>query len=127
MMHLSEDDGAASTRLAGKARELARRGPASTSPGTGPVRRLTRRLALQLLRPFAAHQQELDGRLLDAIEDLERRLGDLERLQLETLVQDFPASLEALRARVADAEDVVAGSRALPYTAPGALQEFRDP
>jgi SAM-dependent methyltransferase len=126
MMRLSEDDGASSTRHAGEARELARRGPAPTSAGTGPLRRFTRRIVLQLLRPFAAHQQELDGRLLDAIEDLERRLGGLERLQLEALAEDLPAALESLRARVAAGEDVIAGSRALPYTAPGALEEFRD-
>jgi hypothetical protein len=69
---------------------------------------------------------ELDRRL-DSIDEIDRRLRKQERLQLEMFTEDLVRALEVLRSRVAAGEDVIAGSRALPYTGDGALEKFRDP
>jgi SAM-dependent methyltransferase len=126
MMRLSED-GAASSRITSGARELARRGPGSPPPDAGRLRRFARRLVLRLLRPYSAHQQMINNRLVDAIDSLDARLRAQERLQLGLLAEDLADALESLRARVAVGEEVVAGSRALPYVAGGVLEQFRDP
>jgi SAM-dependent methyltransferase len=68
----------------------------------------------------------VDGRLLDALFELERRTAAQERLQLELLMEDVVTALDSLRGRVARGEDVIAGSRALPYAKVGTLEEFRD-
>jgi SAM-dependent methyltransferase len=95
--------------------------------GTGPVRRAARRLVLRLMRPYGARQQMIDNRLLDVIDDLDRRLQGQERLQLDLLTEDFARALESLRARVAGADEVGAANRALPYVAEGALEELPGP
>jgi SAM-dependent methyltransferase len=115
------------------------RGPVPTAPRAGPARRMARRALLRLSRPFAAHQREVDDAIGWALQDLDRRLRELEahdldrRLreleaeQLPTLGADLVEALERLRARVADAEEVVAGSRVVPYTSGGVLERFRTP
>jgi SAM-dependent methyltransferase len=65
--------------------------------------------------------------MLDAIDDLERRVREQERLQLESVTEDLLAGLESLRSQLADAEEVTSGARALPYVAPGTLEQFRAP
>jgi SAM-dependent methyltransferase len=125
MMRLSED-GSASTRDAGAARKLVHGGPAAPSLGVGRFRRFLRRLVLRALRPYTAHQQEVDERLVDSIEGLDRRLRAQERLQLEPLTEDLMAALESLRARVAAGEEMTEGSRALPYVPDGTFERFRD-
>jgi SAM-dependent methyltransferase len=124
MIRLSEDR-AASTRPADAARDLVRQGP--WPPSGGPLRRLARRWLLRLLRPYSSYQQELDTKIVDSVEDLDRRIAtyDLEELQLVT--EDLTAAVESLRARIAAEEAFLDASRALPYTAPGALEQFRDP
>ncbi len=86
-----------------------------------------RRSLLRLLRPYTAYQRTVDGKLLDAIDDLDRRLRDQERVQVELLSEDVLEALEVLRSRVAETEEAVAGTRALPYAAPGTLEQFRHP
>src|SRR5436309_2632033 len=125
MMRLSED-GAAPSRLSA-ARDLARRGPAPPASETGRLRRFARRSVLRLLRPYTAHQQMLNNHLVEAIDHLDRRLREQERLQLELLTEDLADALESLRSRIAAGEDVIAGGHALPYVAEGALEQFYDP
>jgi len=86
-----------------------------------------RRSLLRVLRPYSAYQQSVDSRVLDAIDDLERRLREQERMQLGVVTEDLLEALGALRSRIADIEDVAAGTRALPYMAPGSLEQFSDP
>jgi SAM-dependent methyltransferase len=126
MTRLSESP-AARSHPADAARRLIAEGAGSPSPDAGPLRRFARRLLLRLVRPFSARHQMIDNRLLDAIDDLDRRLRGQERLQLDLLTEDFALALEALRARVARGEELVAGSRALPYVAGDALQELPGP
>jgi SAM-dependent methyltransferase len=126
MTRLSETP-AARSHPADAARRLIAGGTGSASPGAGPLRRFARRLLLRLMRPFSARQQMIDNRLLDAIDDLDRRLRGQERLQLDLLTEDFARALDTLRARVARGEELVAGSRALPYVADDALQELPGP
>jgi SAM-dependent methyltransferase len=126
-MTASTDDAAASSRLAAGAREAVRRGPGPPPPGAGRLRRALRRAVLRLLRPYTAQQQAIDERIIDAIDELDRRAGERDRLELDLLVEDFAAALESLRARVAAGEDVIAGSRAVPYAADGVLERFRAP
>lgn len=119
-------DGAAPSRSTSTARDLARAGPEGTaSAGTSGPRRLFRRLVLRLLKPYTAYRQTLDAKLLDALDEIEARVA--QNPQLEQLVEDLLEANEALRARVEASSDVVAASRALPYTAGGLLEEFRDP
>lgn len=126
MMPLSEDT-AASTRPAGVARELTQRGPDSQPRRRGGLLRLARRSLLRALRPYTSYQRTVDGKLLDAIDDLDRRLREQERMQLEVLTEELMGALQKLSARLAEAEAAVTASRALPYSAPGALEQFRDP
>jgi SAM-dependent methyltransferase len=121
------EDQAASSDPAKVARTLVRDGPGSPPPGAGPVRRLVRRILLRILRPYTAHQQMVDNRLLDALHDLERQMRTYEGLNLELLTEDLVEALNSLRARVAEGEEAIAGARAIPYAAPGALGQFRDP
>jgi SAM-dependent methyltransferase len=120
------EDGAGSSRLAGTAREAIRH-TAAPPAGAGPLRRLLRRTVLRLLRPYTAQQRLIDERILDAIDELERRAGERDQLELDLLVEDIVSSLDNLRSRVAAGEDLVAGSRALPYTAGGVLEHFSAP
>jgi SAM-dependent methyltransferase len=126
MTRLSEPP-AARSHPADAARRLIAEGSGSPSPGAGPLRRFARRLLLRVMRPFSARQQMVDNRLLDALDDLDRRLRDQERLQLDLLTEDFARALETLRSRLAGSEELVAGSRALPYTAGDLLQEMPGP
>ena len=48
-------------------------------------------------------------------------------MQLEVLTEELMGALQKLSARLAEAEASVTASRALPYSAPGALEQFRDP
>ena len=121
------DDGAASSRLAGAAREAVRHGPGGPPPGAGRMRRLLRRTVLRVLRPYTAQQRMVDERILDAIDELDRRAGERDQLELDLLVEDLVTALESLRARVAAGEDVIAGSRAVPFAADGVLERFRAP
>jgi SAM-dependent methyltransferase len=121
------EDGAVSSRLAGTAREAIRRGPGPPPAGAGPLRRLLRRTVLRLLRPYTAQQRMIDERILDAIDELDRRAGERDQLELDLLVEDLVTALETLRTRVAAGEDVVAGARAVPYAAEGVLERFRVP
>jgi SAM-dependent methyltransferase len=98
---------------------LTRRGPDSLPTAAGPFRRLVRRLLLRAFRPYTAYQQMVDNRLLDAFEDLER--------ELDQRTEDLIEALEALRSRLAAGEPVISGGLALPYSAPGAFEQFRDP
>ncbi len=121
------DDGAAPLRTTSPARDLAREGPeASASPGSGRSRRLFRRLLLRLLRPYTAYQQAMDNKLLDAIDRIEARLAQGPQ-QLEQLTEDLLEATETLRARIDAGADVIAASRAVPYTGTGVLEQFRDP
>jgi SAM-dependent methyltransferase len=79
------------------------------------------------MRPYIAHQQMIDNRLLDAVRDLEWRVREQEALQLDVLTEDFARALESLRAETRSAADVVAGSRAIPYAKEESLEQFRDP
>jgi SAM-dependent methyltransferase len=101
------------------ARALTRRGPDALSTDAGPLRRLVRRLLLRAFRPYSAYQQLVDNRLLDAFEDVER--------QLDERTEDLIDALEVLRARLAAIEPVIDGSLAVPYSAPGSFEQFRDP
>jgi len=125
MTALSED-AAASARVAAAAREAIRRGPGPPA-GAGRLRRLLRRTTLRALRPYTAQQRMVDERILDAIDALDRRVGDRDRLDLDLLVEDFVTALETLRSRGAAGEDVIAGSRAVPYAAGDVLERFRAP
>ena len=100
---------------------------AAPPAGAGPLRRLLRRTVLRALRPYTAQQRMIDERILDAIDELERRAGERDQLELDLLVEDIVSSLDNLRSRVAAGEDLVAGSRALPYTAGGVLEHFSAP
>jgi SAM-dependent methyltransferase len=124
MRRLSEEP-AASTRLASSARELAQRGPAPAS-GRGP-RRLARRLVLRFLRPYTTHQRRVDEELVEALHTLDARVRELERHDLDGFTADVVAALDSLRSRLDETEPVIAGARAQPYVAPGALEQFRDP
>jgi SAM-dependent methyltransferase len=126
-MTSSANDPPASTRPAVDARRLARSGPGAPPPDTGPLRRLARRIILRFMRPYSAHQQAVDTRVLDAIDELDRRLREQEGLNLGLLAEDLLEALESLRSRVAAGEDVIAGSRALPYMSEGTLERYRDP
>jgi SAM-dependent methyltransferase len=126
MTRLSEPP-AARSHPADAARRLIAEGSGPPSPGAGPLRRFARRLLLRVMRPFSARQQMIDNRLLDAIDDFDRRLRGQERLQLDLLTEDFARALETLRSRVAGGEELVAGNRALPYTAGDVLQEMPGP
>ena len=126
MTALSED-AAASARVAAAAREAVRRGPGAPPPGAGRLRRLLRRTVLRALRPYTAQQRMVDERIIDAIDELDRRAGDRDRLELDLLVEDFVTALETLRSRGAAGEDVIAGSRAVPYAAGEVLERFRAP
>jgi SAM-dependent methyltransferase len=121
------DDTAASTRPAGVARELTQRGPDSQPQRRGGLLRLARRSVLRVLRPYTSYQRTVDGKLLDAIDDLDRRVREQERMQLETLTEDLLDALQKLSARLAEAEETVTASRAVPYSAPGALEQFQQP
>src|SRR5688500_13482202 len=94
------ENGAASARRAGTAREAIRRG-AGPPAGAGPLRRLLRRTVLRLLRPYTAQQRMIDERILDAIDELERRAGERDQLELDLLVEDIVSSLDSLRSRIA--------------------------
>jgi glycosyltransferase involved in cell wall biosynthesis len=60
-----------------RARRLVERGPhPPRRPGGG--RQALRRALLRLLRPYSAHQREVDTELLEAISELERRVEELE-------------------------------------------------
>lgn len=91
------------------------------------MRRLLRRTVLRVLRPYTAQQRMVDERILDAIDELDRRAGERDQLELDLLVEDLVTALESLRARVAAGEDVIAGSRAVPFAADGVLERFRAP
>lgn len=121
------DDTPASSRLATAAREAIRRGSGPAPPGAGRLRRALRRTVLRVLRPYSAQQRAIDEQILDAIDELDRRAGERDQLELDLLVEDVAAALEALRARVAAGEDVIAGSRAVPYAADGVLERFKAP
>jgi SAM-dependent methyltransferase len=121
------DQRAASPRSTGPARELARAGPEGyVPPESGPLRRLFRRLVLRVLRPYTAYQQMVDSRLLDSLDRIESQLAQGPQ-QLQQLTEDLLEATELLRVRIDAGEDVIAGSRALPYMASGALHQFRDP
>jgi SAM-dependent methyltransferase len=113
--------------LAGAARELTTTGPQAAPPGTGRLRGFARRIPLRLVRSFSRYQEQVNRDLVEAVETLDRRLREQERLQLGAFSEDVLAALDSLRARVAAADDVVAGARALPYTEAGALATFRHP
>jgi 2-polyprenyl-3-methyl-5-hydroxy-6-metoxy-1,4-benzoquinol methylase len=108
------------------ARKLTRQGFSPPAPGAGPVRRLARRFVLRFLKPYSEHQRMVDNRLLDALEQLERRVRTYEALQLDVLTEDLIESLDALRSRVTAGEEVIAGSNAIPYMADGTLERFHD-
>jgi SAM-dependent methyltransferase len=99
-------------------------GPAA---GTGRLRRLMRRTVLRVLRPHTAQQRMVDEHILDAIDELDRRTSEGDQLELDLLVEDLVTALDGLRARVAAGEDVIAGSRAVPYAANGVLERFQAP
>jgi SAM-dependent methyltransferase len=126
MSRLSEDPATPSHPLVA-ARRLIAGGTHWPSADAGPLRRFARRLVLRLMRPYSAHQEMVDSRLLEAIWDLDRRLRDQEALQLDLLTEDLAQALESLRAEVEAGADVVAGSHAVPYTAGGVLEQFREP
>ena len=127
MTSLSED-AEAKPRLSASARELARRGSdADALRPAGRFRGLARRIALRAIKPHSTYQQELDDQLIDAVDQLDTRLRELERLALEARTEDLVGALDTLRGRLDDAEEAVAGSRALPYMTPGALEQFQDP
>jgi SAM-dependent methyltransferase len=113
------EDKAAALNAAREARALTRQGPDALAARRGAFRRLVRRLLLRAFRPYSAYQQRVDNRLLDAFEDLER--------QLDQRTEDLIEALEALRSRVATGEVVVSGNLAVPYSAPGTFEQFRDP
>jgi SAM-dependent methyltransferase len=121
---LSEDD---ALPLAGKARELTTAGPRASPPGTGRIRGLARRFPLRLVRSLSRYQEQVNVDLVEAVESLDTRLRDQERLQLGPFTEDVLAALDSLRSRVGAADDVVAGARALPYTEEGTLTSFRHP
>ena len=126
MRRLSEEP-AASPHLAATARELAQRGPESTvPPGSGWLRRRFRRLILRVLQPYSSYQKMIDTRVLDAVDRLEAQMAQGPQ-QLRQLTEDLLEAIEALRARVEAGSDVIAGSRALPYTGTDVLEQFRDP
>jgi SAM-dependent methyltransferase len=114
-------------RPSSAARDLNRRGPETPQPGKRRLRRVVRRILLRLVRPATAHQQMVNSCVLDAVEEIDRRLREQERLQLGMLADDLCAALESLRSRVREGDEVVAGSRAIPYTTEGALELFREP
>ena len=121
------DQGAASLRSTGPARDLARKGPEGyVPPGSGPLRRVFRRLVLRVLRPYTAYQQMVDTQMLDALDRVETQLAQGPQ-QLQQLTEDLLEATDVLRARIDAGEDVIAGSRALPYTEADVLQQFRDP
>ena len=126
MSALSED-GAASPRPTPAAGALVRRGPAPHPPGTGPARRLVRRILLRLGRPHVIYQGEVNHALAAAVADLDQRLQALERLQLDPLADDLVAAVGSLREQVAGTEEAVASSQALPYVAAGVLERFNEP
>jgi SAM-dependent methyltransferase len=121
---LSEDD---ALPLAGTARELTTTGPHAAPPGIGRLRGLARRIPLRLVRSFSRYQQQVNSDLVEAVENLDRRLREQERLQLGPLTEDVLEAIESLRTRAAAADEVVEGARALPYTEEGALTIFRHP
>ena len=59
--------------------------------------------------------------------DLDTRLRDQERLQLDLLAADLTEALRSVSARIAQVEEVTEGNRALPYVADGMMEQFRDP
>jgi len=109
------------------ARRLIAEGSGAPAAGAGPLRRFARRLLMRVMRPWSVRQRMVDTRLLDAIDDLDRRMRDTERLQLDLLTEDFARALESLRSRVGKSEDLVEGARAVPYVAGDALQEMPGP
>jgi SAM-dependent methyltransferase len=121
---LSRDD---SLPLAGKARELTTAGPRAAPPGTGRLRGLTRRIPLRLVRSFSRYQELVNTDLVEAVEKLDTRLREQERLQLGPLTEDLLEALDSLRSRVAAADEIVVAARALPYTEDGTLITFRHP
>ena len=84
-------------------------------------------MVLRAIKPHSATQQQLDSALIDAVDELDSRLRALEQLGLERMTEDLLAALEVLRGRVDAVEDVASGSRALPYVAPGALEQYPEP
>jgi SAM-dependent methyltransferase len=126
MTSLSED-AEAQTRLSASARKLAQLGSDAEAPGPAGLRGLARRAVLRAIKPHSTFQQQLDGELIDAVDQLDARLRALEHLELAALTEDLLGALDTLRGRVDDAEEVVAGARALPYMAAGALEQFDDP
>lgn len=67
----------------------------------------------------------VDSRLSEAIDDLDRRLREQERLQLGRLNEDLIEALGALRTRIVSVEDTVGDLNAVPYTPPGVFEQFR--
>jgi SAM-dependent methyltransferase len=82
-------------------------------------------MVLRVLRPYTAYQQMVDERLLDALDRIETQLAQGPQ-QLQQLTEDLLEATEVLRARIDAGEDVIAGSRALPYTEGGVLEQFRE-
>ena len=79
------------------------------------------------MRSFSRYQGEVNADLVRAVESLDTRLREQERLQLGPLTEDLLEALDSLRTRVATADEVVAGARALPYTEDETLTTFRHP
>jgi SAM-dependent methyltransferase len=110
-----------------RARALASAAASPPSAGAGRLRRAARRVLLRLARPVTAGQQGANEAVAAALADVDGRLRAIEDVQVAALGDDLVAALESLRARVAAAEEITSGARALPYAAGGALEHFREP
>jgi SAM-dependent methyltransferase len=91
------------------------------------MRRLARRALLRLARPVTAGQHGVNEAVGGALADVDGRLRAIEDVQVAALGEDVVAALESLRARLAAAEEITSGARALPFASGGALEHFREP
>jgi 2-polyprenyl-3-methyl-5-hydroxy-6-metoxy-1,4-benzoquinol methylase len=82
---------------------------------------------VRLARPVTAGQQGANEAVAAALADVDARLRAIEDVQVAALGEDVVAALESLRARVAAAEEITSGARALPYATGGVLDHFREP
>jgi glycosyltransferase involved in cell wall biosynthesis/SAM-dependent methyltransferase len=108
-------DGAGDGPAAGGVAELIGRHPRSAS--TVPGRAAAQRAALRLMRPHTAHQEQVDRALVDAIAELDERVGRLDhgqgRLTADLLGAEATAlrELRRLGARVTALEGIAARER----------------
>jgi glycosyltransferase involved in cell wall biosynthesis/SAM-dependent methyltransferase len=114
-----------------RAIQLLSKGPHRGGGGRfGPVGRLMRKVVLRLLRPFAAHQRQVDEAIVDSLLALARSTSEELTLQRAEILRQqrmlaaprepfgighLRASLAAIEPIAQDAERLVSESRAEPY------------